>query len=881
MEIILAHEQADFDAIAALLAASLLAEEARPVLPNRINRNVRKFLNLYGSELPFVDIRDLPSENIQQVTLVDTQSLVTLKGIHKATQIRVIDHHQAKPDLSADWVCKLEKLGATTTILVEMLMDRDIRLTSIQATLLLLGIYEDTGSLTYAGTTVRDVKAVVFLLEKGASLRIAAEYLNPALSVNQRELAEVLMINATTLTIRGKNVLISSADAANMDEEISSVAHKLRDLLDPDALFLIVQTKEGTRIIARSTSDEINVARIMATFGGGGHERAASALLVKSNLAYENTTKELNAKLTEEITKNIQPSLTVHKIMSKKPLLLKPETTIAEADLLMQRYGYEGYPVVQDGKVVGLLTRRAIDRARNHKLKISVGSLMESGSYSLSPDQSLDQVQELMAATGWGQIPVMDSETNKIMGIVTRTDLLKNLVYKDGTSLPVVNYADLLEKALPPCRLALLRQIIELSRQDHQALYIVGGFVRDLLLHIPSQDFDIVVEGDAIHLARQLAEKYGGKVTAHRRFGTAKWQIKEVHDSLRIQLGCTPGDSADLPEALDLISARTEFYDRPTALPIVESSSIKQDLHRRDFTINTLALRLDGSHFGELQDYWGGLNDLKRKQVKVLHSLSFVDDPTRMLRAVRFEQRFGFNIEARTLQLMQEARENLKQISGDRIRHEFNLIFQETNPHKVMKRLMELNLLSAVHPNLVWKEEWSGALQKALASTPNEPWTLSTQASLGEIKISLAYLVWFSNLQSETALAVANRLHFSNPMTSALKASLDLHNNSLELEVMPASQFTEKVHNMPEIALFALDCLHEESGLKAQILSYLSTWRSLEPFTTGETLKTMGIPPGPRYAAILNELKRARLDGKISTHTQEQTYLDQLIQDLQ
>ncbi len=878
MEIILTHEQADFDAMAAMLAASLLAEEARPVLPNRINRNARKFINLYGTELPFVDSRDLPPENIQQVTLVDTQSLVTLKGIHKATQIRVIDHHQAKPDLSADWICTIAKLGATTTILVEMLMDQDIQLTSIQATLLLLGIYEDTGSLTYAGTTIRDVKAVVFLLEKGASLRIAAEYLNPALSVNQRALAEDLMLNAATLSIQGKTILISSADASNMDEEISSVAHKLRDLLDPDALFLIVQTKEGVRIIARSTCDEINVARILLAFGGGGHERAASALLVKSNLSLENTLQNLKDRLEEEVKKNIQPSLTVHKIMSKKPLLLKPDTTIAEADLLMQRYGYEGYPVVQDGKVVGLLTRRAVDRARNHKLNIMVGSLMESGSYSLSPQQSLDQVQELMASTGWGQIPVVDPETNKIMGIVTRTDLLKNLTYKDGTSIPSVKYADLIEKALPPCRLALLRQIIELSRQDHQALYIVGGFVRDLLLHIPSQDFDIVVEGDAIRLARKLAENYGGKVTAHRRFGTAKWQIKEIHDSLRLQLGCSPSSASDLPEALDLISARTEFYDHPTALPIVESSSIKQDLHRRDFTINTLALRLDGSHFGELQDYWGGLNDLKKKKVKVLHSLSFVDDPTRMLRAVRFEQRFGFNIEVRTLELMQEARENLKQISGDRIRHEFNLIFLEANPSKVLKRLMELGLLSAVHPNLVWKDEWSGALKKALAGTPTEPWTLTPQVGLSDLAISAAYLVWFSNLQPESALAIANRLHFSNPLTGALKATLDLQKNIQKLESMPPSLFTEKVHALPEISLYALDCMHEEKSIKQQIQNYLTTWRGLEPFTTGETLKTMGVPPGPRYAAILKELKHARLDGRISTQSQEQAFLDQLIQ---
>ncbi|PKN99062.1 MAG: hypothetical protein CVU42_09345 [Chloroflexi bacterium HGW-Chloroflexi-4] len=879
MEIILTHEQADFDAMAAMLAASLLAEESQPVLPNRINRNVRKFINLYGTELPFVDARDLPVENIKKVTLVDTQSLITLRGINKNTQIHVIDHHHAKPDLAPDWICTLEKLGATTTILVEMLMDRDINLTQIQATLLLLGIYEDTGSLTYAGTTIRDVKAVVFLLENDASLRIAAEYLNPALTLNQRALAENLMQNAVTLPIFGRNILISNADASLMDEEISSVAHKLRDLLDPDALFLIVQTKEGTRIIARSTSDEVNVSRILIPFGGGGHERAASALLIRSHLAFENTLQEITIKLTDEIKKNIQPSLTVQKIMSKKPLLLKPETTIAEADLLMQRYGYEGYPVVEDNKVVGLLTRRAVDRARNHKLKITIGSLMETGSHSLEPNQSLDQVQELMASTGWGQIPVVDPDSHKILGIVTRTDLLKNLANKESTHLPSSKYSDLIEKALPPCRLALLRQIIELSHHEHQALYIVGGFVRDLLMNIPSQDFDIVVEGDAIRLANLLAEKFGGKVIAHRRFGTAKWQIKEIHESLKTRVGCISDDSSDLPEALDLISARTEFYDRPTALPIVVNSSIKQDLHRRDFTINTLALRLDGSHFGELQDYWGGLDDLKKKQVKVLHSLSFVDDPTRMLRAVRFEQRFGFNIETRTLQLIQEARENLKQISGDRIRHEFNLIFQEADPCKVLNRLSELNLLSAVNHNLGWKEKWAPALEKALSGSPAKPWAITSQASFGDQKISAAYLVWFSHFTIEEALAIAKRLHFSNPMVTSLKASISLINGVDDLETMTPSQFTERVQNLPEIALYAFDCLTENQIIKQQVKNYLNVWRGLEPFTNGETLKFKGIPPGPRYTALLKELKRAKLDGKISTQEQELVYLEQLIQE--
>mgnify|MGYP000867228600 FL=1 len=878
MDVILTHEQADFDALAALLAASLLNPAASPVLPVRINRNARKFINLYSPDLPFLEPRDLPSENIDSITLVDTQSLITLKGITRNTRIIVVDHHQLRPDLPVNWTIRIEKTGATTTLLVEELEKHEIAFSQIQATLLLLGIYEDTGSLTYASTTVRDAQAVVFLLEKGASLRIAAEYLNPALSNNQRLLAEELMEKAQTCSIQGKNVLLSQADARNMDEEISSVAHKLRDLLDPDALFLLVHTREGIRIIARSTSDDINVAKILIPFGGGGHERAASALLAEHTAENEKNLAAITEKLLAEIKSNVQPAVTVSKIMSKKPLLLSPETTLAEAERVMQRYGYEGYPVVSEGKVVGLLTRRAVDRAQHHRLNLSVSSLMESGEYSLLPNQSIDHVQDLMASTGWGQIPVLDPASEKIIGIVTRTDLLKNLMPLDKSRPKTENYAGLIEKALPVGRLALLKNIIEAAGQEHQALYIVGGFVRDLILRIPSQDFDIVVEGDAIKLAHLLAARFGGRVISHRRFGTAKWQIKDVKESLIHQIGCGLNEIPDLPESLDLISARTEFYDHPTALPVVETSSIKQDLHRRDFTINTLALRLDGSHFGELQDHWGGLIDLKKKQVKVLHSLSFVDDPTRMLRAVRFEQRFGFHIETRTRQLLDEALENLKQVSGDRIRHEIDLIFKEIDPCKVLDRLMELGLLSAVHPGLTWKTEYAPAVQKALSEDIVAPWTLPTTGGNMELRSTLACLVWLSALAKETALSIGRRLHFSNTLLDALAAVVELRVEAEDLSRMPASQFTERLSSVPEISVFALFCGQTQTDLQSKILTYLDSWRKMEPFTTGETLKSLGIPPGPRYAAILKELKAARLDGLINDQPAEEAYLEKLLE---
>jgi tRNA nucleotidyltransferase/poly(A) polymerase len=880
MKVILTHEQSDFDAVAASLGAWLLDETSTPLLANRLNRNVRHFLNLYGAELPFVESRDLSGENIEAITLVDTQSLVTLKGLNKQTRVHVIDHHPRRTDLSPDWECEIDPTGSCTTLFVERAQDHLHSLSLIQATLLLLGIYEDTGSLTYASTTPRDIRACASLVEAGGSLRIVADFLNPALTEGQKTLTDRLIAAAQTHEVNGKSILVAAADGRDMREEISSVAHKLRDLLDPDGLFILVQTSEGVRLVARSTCDQVNVARIAAHFGGGGHDRAASALIDVRHLPPtpdNNPLPVLSDELLKVVLEEVKPAVSVGKIMSKHPLLLSPETTLFEAQRLMQRYGYEGFPVIAENQVVGLLTRRAVDRASAHHLNLTAGSLMDAGNYSLTPKDTLDQLQLLMATTGWGQIPVIDPETKKVVGIVTRTDFLKTLPRENSFVPGKINYASLLEKIMPPLRLKLIKSVAEEAVTEHTPVYIVGGFVRDLILNRPSIDFDIVVEGDAIRLANELAHRFGGRVTSHNRFGTAMWLIKAIKPVLAAALGFPSSQATELPDSLDLISARTEFYDHPTALPTVERSSIKLDLHRRDFTINTMALRLDGRHFGELYDYWDGLIDLQKKQVKVLHSLSFIDDPTRLLRAARFEQRFHFNIEARTLQLMAEAQPLLKQISGDRLRHEFNLIFKEEDPLPILARLQELELLSAVHPALCWSPEQQPALESALFSPIPREWHLTEPVDHLSEHQALAYLVWLIPFGAAHALEIANRLHLNNFLVNALKLGCGLWQAREAIQELPASEFVDQLGNCPALAGYALFLLASPGKFKEKLEAAFTHWLTLIPGTDGNKLKEMGLPPGPRYGEIIHRLRSAWIDGEITSPQQEQELLTRLL----
>ena len=869
MRIILTHEQADFDALASLLGAYLLDESAIPVLPRRMNRNVRAFVTLYGAELPFVEARDLPNEAVESICLVDTQSMVSVRGVGEDTRVHIVDHHPIRADIPLAWTISSEDVGATTTIFVEDLQERDGDLSIIHATTLLLGIYEDTGSLTYTRTTARDLHAASYLLEQGANLRIAGDFLNHPLSVDQQKLYDTLRQHLETYHIHGHTVVITCGSAHSMDEELSTVAHKLRDLLDPDALFMLITTRAGVQMIGRSTSDNIDVAEITGKFGGGGHSRAAAGLIKGREM------DEVHEELIALLPEFVRPAITVAEIMSQNPQVLSPDTPVQEAAERMQRYGYEGYPVVHEGKVIGLLTRRAVDRALAHKLNYTATNLMNAGEVVIHPDDSIDHLQHLMTDTGWGQIPVMDESDRKIIGIVTRTDLLKILT-SQASRPGHLNLAEKLEGAMPKVKLALLKIVAEIANEQKSALYIVGGFVRDLILERASQDFDLVVEGDAIALARQLQERYGGRLTTHARFGTGKWLIANIRTGLANEFN-QPEAANELPEFLDLISARTEFYTHPTALPTVERGSIKLDLHRRDFTVNTLALRLDGNHYGELHDYWGGLNDLREGLVRILHSLSFVDDPTRMLRAVRFERRFDFHIEKRSLELLYEARSLVGQVSGDRIRHELDHIMDEDQRVSMLERLSELGLLNEIHPTFVWDQDSLENLE-ALDTIPDKPlFGLKLDLEKGTNIRKLAYILWFINQPVEKTQAILKRLRYPATQVKAILSACHLWKDLAWISNAKLSMIANRLEDIPPLAIYATFLAASDDKLCNNLQAYLNRLNTITPKITGDFLRERGLPPGPIYKRVLSAIRDGWLDGKIENADQEEAYLNELI----
>ncbi len=877
MDLILTHEQTDLDGLASMLGAHLLHPEAIALLPRQINRNGKAFLRRYVNELPFSDYQALPHESIKNVFLVDTQSLVTLRGMTEQTQVTVLDHHPRKVQIHPNWQVELHLTGACTTILVEKLRALNVVLTPIEATLMLLGIYEDTGSLTYTCTTNRDALAVSFLLEQGADLNVASVYLNPPLSNAQQQLYDRLLKDLVQMDIEGYSILVAKAMANDLNDEISTVAHKMREFLNPDGLVLLVSTRQGIRLVARSTTDNVDMAKLAKHFGGGGHKRASSALIREEGRSNANITEtrlmQVTSKVIETIPQIVTASIKVGQMMSKNPLTLSPDISAVDAAELMKRYGFEGYPVVENKQLVGLLTRRNVDRAIAHKLNKTAGDLMLAGSVSVYPDDPISKLKDRMATSSWGQVPVLDPDSNEIIGIVTRTDLISTLNNDDD--LPSQDeIAAMLAEALPPARKGLLHAVADEAYEQSVQAFIVGGFVRDLLLQLPSQDFDIVIEGDAMAFAEHLARQFGGRVVAHKRFGTAKWILNP--ESLETALNGKKNDGfsrADIPEHLDLITARTEFYNKPAALPVVERSSIKMDLHRRDFTINTLALRLDGSHFGKIFDFWGGYSDLQQKQVRVLHALSFVDDATRMLRAVRFATRFNFEIELQTLSLIEGNLPLIAEISGARLTHEFELIFNESKAPEMLRQLGSLGVLAAIHPALPWDDQTINRFSRGLAELSKT----STNLAPGE-KLNILWCLWLQDLPLDSLQAVGLRLRLGGRLLGWIEKSHALWQLLPTLLGQSPSRITQLLDDFHATPIRAALLAYEKQELRQILIKYQDDYRHVRPVTTGNDLRAYGLAPSPRYEFILNKLRNAWLDGQIQTEGEEKVLLQSLLE---
>ncbi len=861
MDVILGHVKVDFDALASMVAAKKLYPEAVMVFAGAVNRNVRDFISLHGDLLEFMQPKALDAEAINRLIVVDNRIADRLGEFRdlpgrSGVEVFVYDHHPPSPQDMTGIKDHSELLGATTTVMMKIIRRKGMEITPFEATLFALGIHEDTGSLTFAGTTHEDAEALSYLMRVGANLGVIMRFLSTPLTAMQHELMKKLLTGLEFHRVQGVLVALATAKVKEYVEGASLIASKLAELENLDVLFTLSEMHGRVAVVGLSRLDQVDVDGVLADLGGGGHAKAGAAVLKGLTL------KQARERLLRLLEQRVRPLVTAGEIMSGPVKTIKEDTPITEASKRMERTGHTAFPVVDDeGKLTGIISRKDLDKAGHHGLgHAPVKGFMSRELISVDEGASLQEIQALMTGNAIGRVPVV--KKGRVVGIVTRKDVIRALHgpgYLHGFAAPgkAAGYSraevlGLMQRTLPGEMQALLRFISQTAESGEYRVYLVGGVVRDLLLGVPNLDLDIVVEGEGIEFARVLSRALKGRIRSHRKFGTA---VVILPNGRRI----------------DVATARTEFYEYPAALPTVEVSSVRQDLFRRDFTINAMAVALSGERFGELLDFFGGLRDLERRHVRILHNLSFVEDPTRIFRAVRFEQRYGFQLESQTEMLARRAveMEIVGKLTNARVRDELIDIFSEPPPLPLaaVERLEDLGALHTLHPDLAVSEamrERYGRLGKRLHEAvelvggETKMWVPSLAAMLEELPPQEAEkwcrLMRFKRDDSEALIQCLQRV------PAALKA--------LSSRGTPPSKVVDFLDPLTGEALAYL-YVFAGPHLREKAVSYVRIWKDMETEISGNDLAEMGLKPSRAYGEILAAVKAQKLDGKVKGREQE------------
>jgi tRNA nucleotidyltransferase (CCA-adding enzyme) len=696
-------------------------------------------------------------------------------------------------------------------------------------------------------------------MSAGADLEVLNQFLTRTLDSGQLRLLEQLQESLAEWDIHGQKVAVGSAVASSYVDSASVLTHYVVEDMGFRVAIAVIAMPERLQIVARSRVAEVDVGAIMARLGGGGHAQAASAGF--RDLSVEEALSRVRAALEAEV----RPPLKACDIMSTPVRSVAPTATMSQVGELMARWGHSGIPVVEGDTPLGMVTRKDVDKALRHGLAHApVTGFMGRSVLGVSPQIDLTELERLLATRGIGRVPV--TENGAIVGIVTRKDLLRAehgdayldrglvLAHPEATQ----RFLDSLETVLPAEALDTIRALGTIAAERGERAHLVGGFVRDMVLGRANLDIDVVVEGDAIPFAEAASVILNARVKVHRRFGTAVIVLsKDVH--------------------VDVASSRSEYYARPGALPTVERSNLRQDLLRRDFTINAMAACIDPDCFGRLADPYAGLSDLDRRTVRVLHALSFVDDPTRILRAARFEERYGFRMDQRTEDLARQAARMglLEEVSGARLREELLDILDELDPLSVLARLSELGALNSLLPEgsrvrddldvLHGSVQAIEVLSPLLNAPPERGATILVALTMGAERGAVER--WLRHYRigrahAQPALVYAQR----HPQTLAmLEDPTDLRPSRLYrlLEPWPSEALA--------VLWGAATCAGRE-----RVEYFARELSHVRPAVSGSDLIALGYQPTEAFTSILAHALDDRLDGRATGRDAELANLRQL-----
>jgi tRNA nucleotidyltransferase (CCA-adding enzyme) len=858
VKIITTHLSADFDAFAAAVCAVRLYPGYQVLFPGSQEAAVRRFLEDTGFPFPELKLRPARRETLEHAVVTDTRNPARLGEVWDLIQrdrcpITVIDHHTTEEDmLGADEIVS-RPVGATCTIVAELMGERNLPPTPEEASLLLMGIYEDTGGLSYRETSPADLRTVAWLLEQGGSLEWVRRWVIKALQPDQLELLNEIVEASEEVLINDTPVALSMVEVDRYHEEAAFVVHRWIETFEyPVGIAMLVRPPH-VNLIFRSRISGLHAGRIAQQFGGGGHPTAASAR-VSGRMPVE-----LREQLIKVLEDEMPPASTAIDIAVRRIFSVDKSTTVADTKERINELRVNALPVrdPDTDALVGKVTRQILDRGLSHGMADRpVESVMQPDLLMVEAHEPLTSLRDRFLERSYRFAVV--TENGEPAGIITRMELFRRLFegqsaagsvldHRMAGSRPVSQPVNrLLREVSPPWVQDLLSNAREVADRQSVQAFLVGGVVRDLLLGRPNEDVDLVVEGDGIAFAEELATNSGGRSHPHIPFLTAVVTLPDGH-------------------RVDVASARTEFYRTPAALPEVQTSLIRQDLYRRDFTINALAVNLAGERHGELVDFFGGRKDLQRNEIRVLHSLSFIDDPTRAIRAVRYARRLGFTIAADTRNLITTAISEgvFDRLSGQRLRRELQILLSEPHPTPAVGLLAELGLLTVISPDVGWNENVRRYLletesqrawyQLQQLGPPAESWLLYLGALVVQANDGAAdRLVDRLQLVGELALRMSELPILVNEITAAA------NNTGLSP--------SERMHSVDgrrcEPILLAMAEVDMEARRRLAAALEASA-RTVLPVTGGQLIRA-GVRPGPIVGRALAATRDALVDGEIT-----------------
>lgn len=871
--VVTTHTNADMDSLASMILAEKLYPNALLCFSGAPERNVQAYMENYGLTDKFTDIKNVNFREIKKLVLVDTKSPKRIGKFtrllrEKDVEIDIFDHHPpSQDDIQGTGLNIQKEVGANTTIMIEFCLNRDRNLLGnlpeYEYTLYALGIYSDTNNFTAMGTTREDFHIAGYLIDMGASLAVISSFLNKSFSQDQVHIMDKILNSLKSTEINGVNINISAFKSKTYVKEVSAVVKEVQGIEGLDNIFAVIEFDKITLLIGKSSREDVNIGEIMQVFGGGGHKAAGSAKF--NNLKFS----EARKKLLNVLKDKVDSQLLAKDIMVREVITIPESMSNQDARDIAARYQHITLPVLNNDKVFkGLVTVHDIDNS----IKSGYGTdpvkrNMTINAETVSPKTPVDELKKLFAEKKHLKGVVVLNKEGQLEGIIGKSDLLAQVLlppsFREVEKEEFFN--DKMIQILGQDIVNLLVKIARIADNLNFNIFIVGGIVRDILLGIPNIDIDLSIDGNIyvfVNLLREKLREQNVEITVYEKFQTASISLM---DGTKI----------------DVATTRTEKYAAPGALPSVLRSTIKYDLYRRDFTINSMAIQLNRRYFGKLIDPFGGLSDLNEGLIKILHNLSFSDDPTRIFRAIKFKNRYDFKYEQNTLYQLDTALNNshvLNNISSSRKKDELLALLNEADPLQNIISLRKKGILRFFHTALreyYELDDLSEEIEEVIS------WH---QRSFPECALETAviYLMGILNPLTDEDLAIfLSDYNFSKHHKRILEGERyhREHFDSLEDSKITDWQLYKMLKTIESETLLFWIAFNTSITIKKNINRYLLEISKIDTIITGKyIMKNFKIKGGPHIGIILEMIKKALIEKKIYSPEQEREYCAQIIE---